>query len=181
MDNINENKAVGRLSELIALEYGLDPAYARQIRAAAALHDVGKIRIPREILDKPGELTAREFDIVKTHTTIGAEMLKDIKGGLGKMARTICELHHENYDGTGYFGKYTDELPIYIQFVRIADTFTALVSQRAYKAAWPPKEAIDYIQSKAHTHFAPELVSVLLELVRNDSRIPEIFGEAVSL
>jgi putative two-component system response regulator len=181
MDNVNENRAVGRLSELIALEYGLSPAYAGQIRVAATLHDIGKFRVPREILDKPGELTAQEFEIVKTHTAAGAEMLKSIKGGLGEMARACCMYHHEFYNGGGYFGIHTDKLPLYCQFVAIADVFLALVSsQRAYKSAWPPAEAIEYIQNKAHTQFAPELVSVFLRLVQNNRRVPEIFGEAVS-
>jgi HD-GYP domain-containing protein (c-di-GMP phosphodiesterase class II) len=180
INTFNENRAVGRMTELIALEYGFDPASAGQIRVAASLHDVGKLRIPREILDKPGELTAQEFSIVKTHTAEGAEMLKPIQGALGKIAREICLLHHENYSGTGYYGKHTDELPVYIQFVGIADIFTALVSQRSYKEPWPHIEAVDYIQRNTHTLFAPELVSVVLHLVRNDKRVLEIYGEAVS-
>jgi HD-GYP domain-containing protein (c-di-GMP phosphodiesterase class II) len=177
----NENKAVGRLSELIALDYGLDPVYAGQIRVAAALHDVGKLRVPREILEKPGQLTPHEFEIMKTHTTKGAEILSSIKGGLGEMARNCCRYHHENHSGTGYFGEYTDKLPVYIQFVGIADTFTALVSKRAYKEPWTVKEAASYIESKAHTQFAPELVSVFLRLIHNDSRVPEILGKSAGI
>jgi putative two-component system response regulator len=178
LEPFNENKAVGRLSEILALEYGAGPVYARQIGIAANLHDVGKQKIPAEILLKPGPLTAREFAVMKTHTTIGAEMLSTIKGGLGTMARACCKYHHEQYDGGGYFGLYADKLPFYCQFVAIADVFTALLCERPYKKPWPPKDATDYIQSKAHTQFAPELVCVFLNLVRNDSRVSAIFAGA---
>jgi len=172
----NENKAVGRLTELLALKYGASPAYAKQIRTAAALHDVGKQKIPDEILLKPGALTAQEFDVMKTHTILGAEMLSIIKGSLGEMARVCCMYHHEFYNGGGYFGIHTDNLPFYCQFVAISDVFTALVTERPYKEPWPPKEAIGYIQSKAHKQFAPELVSVFISLIQNDERAAAIFA-----
>jgi putative two-component system response regulator len=175
LNTFNENKAVGRLSELLALEYGASPAYAKQIRTAAVLHDIGKQKIPAGILLKPGALTAQEFGVMKTHTVLGAEMLKAIKGSLGEMARACCMYHHEFYNGGGYFGIHTEKLPFYCQFVAIADVFTALLCNRPYKQPWPPKEAVEYIQSKAHTQFAPELVSAFISLVRNDSRVPAIF------
>ena len=98
MQFTNENKAVGRLSELLALERGYSPAMARQIRSAAALHDIGKLRISAEILEKSGKLLADEFEIVKTHTTKGAEILAGIQGEIGELARHICLYHHEKRD-----------------------------------------------------------------------------------
>ena len=136
------------------------------------MHDVGKQKIPGSILNKPGKLTAQEFEIIKTHTFLGEETLRNIKGDLGEMARTCCLYHHEWFDGGGYWGKRIDSLPFYVQFVAISDVFIALVSKRAYKHAWHPDEAMDYIQNKAGTQFSPELVSVFLSLVQSDSRVP---------
>lgn len=175
MNHFNEAAAVARLSEIVALECGVHPAVVRQIRVAAALHDIGKQKIPGSILNKPGKLTGREFEIVKTHTILGAEMLAGIQGGLGEMARTIALYHHEWYDGGGYWGKHTCELPCYVSFAAISDVYVALISNRTYKTAWPEEEACDYIQNQAGTQFSPALVKTFLALVRNDSRVPEIF------
>jgi putative nucleotidyltransferase with HDIG domain len=85
MNDFNENIAVGRLSELLALERGYTPEKARQIKNAAVLHDIGKLKIPESILNKPGKLNDKEYEIIKKHTKYGAEMVSSIKGELGKM------------------------------------------------------------------------------------------------
>ena len=175
----HEDKAVGKLAEIIALECGINPAKARQIRIAASLHDIGKQKI-QHLVNKPGKLTAAEFEVMKTHTTIGAAMLKTFQGELGEMAFNIAKWHHENWDGSGYFGKRLSELPFYIEMVAIADTFTALCVQRSYKEPWPPEEALAYIQSQADIRFSPALVDIFIPLVRNDSRVKAIFESAVS-
>jgi putative two-component system response regulator len=169
-----EDKAVARLAEIVALECGVHPAITRRIRTAAALHDIGKQKIPGDILSKPGKLSESEMAIMKTHTTLGAEMLSSIQGDIGTMVRTICLYHHEWYNGKGYWGIYADELPVYVSIVGISDVFFALISERPYKDAWPPKEACDCIQSQAGTQFSPELVRVFLSLIYTDSRIPAI-------
>lgn len=171
-----ESKTVGKLSEIIALAYGTSPSIAKQIRTAAALHDVGKQRINPAILDKPSKLTLAEFEIIKTHTVLGAEMLSGIEGVLGDMAREVCLHHHEWYNGMGYWGKRTEDLPYFVPFVAIADVFTALVSARCYKAAWPPHEATDYIKKQAGTQFSPELTEVFLWLVEHDKRVSALFN-----
>jgi putative two-component system response regulator len=153
---------------------------ARQIRVAAVLHDIGKIKIPRSILDKRGKLSADEFETVKTHTVIGAEMLTSITGDIGEMARACCLYHHEYWNGGGYWGRYTNDLPFYIPMVAISDVFTALISERPYKQAWPPGEALAYIQSQAGTQFSHKLVGVFLDLIQNDSRVPAIFMEGIT-
>ncbi|MDR0294495.1 MAG: HD domain-containing protein [Oscillospiraceae bacterium] len=173
---IDEDRAVSRLSEIVALECGVHPAAARQIRIAAALHDIGKQRIAASIINKPGKLDAREFEIMKTHTALGASMLKSIQGELGEKIRLTALYHHENWDGSGYFGKYADELPVYVPIVSICDVAVALVSERPYKSAWPPREMIAYIQGKAGTQFNPALVRIFLSLIRHDNRVPAIFG-----
>jgi putative two-component system response regulator len=172
---INENMAVGRLSGLLASVYGASPDMARQIRAAAALHDVGKQKLPHALLYRPGKLEPHEFEIIKTHTVLGAEMLESVQGGLGEMARNCCLWHHEWHDGGGYFGKRMGDLPFYLPFVAVADVFTALVSERVYKQAWPPKEAMDYLKRQSGTQFDPELVKVFLWLIENDRRVPDVF------
>ncbi len=171
----NENKAVALLAEIVALEYGFYPDVAAQIKTAAILHDVGKQKIPDSILNKPGKLTEREFELIKTHTLLGAEILSTLKGSLGEMARQTALYHHEWWDGNGYWGKRTDELPCYIPIVSVADVFTALVCERPYKNAWPPEEALDYIQNQTGTQFSPALARVFIPLARNDSRVKALF------
>ena len=170
-----EEQAVARLAEIVALECGVTSAKARQIRVAAALHDVGKQKIPAEILSKPGELTAAEFEVMKTHTTLGAAMLESVQGELGIAARTIARYHHENWDDTGYWGKHLCELPHYVGIVAIADVFTALLYGRPYKQPWHLDDALAYINSMSGTQFSPALVEVFISLAQNDSRVREVF------
>ena len=174
----HEDKAVGKLAELVALECGTSPAKSRQIRIAASLHDIGKQKI-QHLVNKPGKLTDAEFEQVKTHTTLGAEMLATFQGDLGEMAQNIARWHHENWDGSGYFGKYLCELPYYIEMVAIADTFTALCVQRPYKEPWPPEEALAYIQSQSDIKFSSVLVDIFIPLVRSDKRVKAIFESVV--
>jgi HD-GYP domain-containing protein (c-di-GMP phosphodiesterase class II) len=173
----HEDKAVARLSEIVALECGVHHVTAKRIRAAAALHDVGKLKIPGSILNKPGKLTPQEFEVMKTHTALGADMLSSLQGDLGVMAKNICLYHHEHHSGAGYWGKYTDELPAYVPIVSICDVFIALISERVYKRCWPPHEALDYIQSQAGTRFSYELEYIFRAVINNDSRIPAILEQ----
>jgi putative two-component system response regulator len=173
--SFNENKTVARLSELLALTMGAPPAKARQIRAAAALHDIGKQKIPKSILNKPGELSAREFEIMKNHTLLGAEMLTSIQDDLGAIAVKIALFHHEHWDGNGYWGVPCRCLPDYVSITAICDVFTALTAKRCYKDAWPPNEALAYIQNQSGTQFSGELVGVFIPLIRNDERVSDIF------
>lgn len=120
------------------------------ISMASALHDIGKISIPGEILNKPGRLTKEEFDTMKTHTTIGADMLKNLAfhqdEPLVKEAYAICRWHHERYDGRGYpDGLKGDDIPISAQVVALADVYDALTSERVYKKAIPHEEAVRMI------------------------------------
>jgi putative two-component system response regulator len=135
------------------------------------------VKIPVEILDKPGKLTAQEFEVIKTHTKLGATILSSIQGNLGEKARQIALYHHEHYSGGGYWSKYADELPVYIPMVSIADGFVALLSDRVCKHAWPPNEAIDCIIGQAGTQFNPMLVKTFVSLIRNDNRVSAIFIE----
>jgi len=175
INNFNENRAVARLSELLALEMGVSPATARQIRAAAGLHDIGKQKIPKSILYKPGKLDAQEFEIMKTHTKLGAAMLSSIQGILGEMATLTALYHHEWKNGAGYWGVPSYYLPDYVNITAICDVFTALVTERPYKGAWPPEEALAYILNQAGTQFSDDLVGVFIPLVRNEERVSALF------
>jgi putative nucleotidyltransferase with HDIG domain len=174
----NEDKAVGMLAEVIALECGIAPAKARLIRVAASLHDIGKQKM-RHLVNKPGKLTATEFEVIKTHTTLGAAMLATFHGDLGELSRNIAQWHHEHWDGSGYYGKRLSELPSYVGMVAIADVFTALIYGRAYKQPWPPAEALAYIESHANTHFDSALVKKFVPLARSDSRVLAIFAPVI--
>ena len=139
------------------------------IALASALHDIGKIGIDEKILNKPGKLTAEEFEIMKSHTLIGASMLESLEPYqdevLVKIAIQICRWHHERYDGNGYpDGLKGDEIPIAAQVVSIADVYDALVSERVYKKAFSHEKAIEMIQSGECGVFNPLLLECLLEI-----------------
>lgn len=137
------------------------------ISTASALHDIGKINIPDSILNKPGKLTREEFEVMKTHTTIGASILKSFAfhqdEPLIRVAYDICRWHHERYDGSGYpDGLCGDEIPITAQVVALADVYDALTSKRCYKRAYSQEEAIRMILNGECGRFNPLLLDCLL-------------------
>ena len=139
------------------------------ITTASALHDIGKIGIDDAILNKPGKLTKEEFEIMKTHTLIGARMLEDMSAykdePLVKMAYQICRWHHERYDGKGYpDGLKGDEIPISAQVVSLADVYDALVSERVYKKAFSHEKAMEMILAGECGNFNPLLLECLVDI-----------------
>jgi putative nucleotidyltransferase with HDIG domain len=137
---------VTRYSILIARELGQTEDFQEIVRVSAQLHDVGKIGIEDRILKKPGALTAEEFDIMKTHTTKGANILRPVSQ-LKDMIPGI-ELHHESLDGRGYpHGLKTDEIPLLPRIIAVADTFDALTTTRPYQQARSCEEALRIIRS----------------------------------
>lgn len=140
------------------------------ITTASALHDIGKIGIDEKILNKPGKLTAEEFEIMKQHTVIGEEMLKNLEfyqdEELVRYAREICRWHHERYDGRGYpDGLVGDEIPIAAQVVSMADVYDALTSERVYKKAFSHEKAMEMILNGECGTFNPLLLECLQEIV----------------
>ena len=115
MTFFNEDKLVALLSEAIALECGMHPNVARRLRSAAALHDIGKSRVPAEILNKPGKLDKDEFEIIKTHTLEGAKIMSGIKGDFGLMVRNICLYHH--YTNKNKIQRQKEIVTILVYFV----------------------------------------------------------------
>ena len=139
------------------------------ISSTSALHDVGKISIPEEILNKPGRLSAEEFEVIKTHTTIGAKMLEELPmyrdQPMVRTAYQICRWHHERYDGRGYpDGLKGDDIPLSAQVVALADVYDALTSPRVYKAAIPHDQAVAMILDNQCGVFNPMLMECLREL-----------------
>lgn len=141
------------------------------ISLAAALHDIGKIGIDEKILNKPGKLTREEFEIMKTHTVIGADMLESLtlyqEEPLVRIARDICRWHHERFDGKGYpDGLKKDDIPLSAQVVSLADVYDALVSERVYKKAFSHEKAIQMILNGECGTFNPVLLECLLDIQR---------------
>lgn len=152
-----------KLVEKICRGLGLSEKETYNISQASVLHDVGKIHIPDHILKKPGSLSDEEFDLMKTHTLIGARILGN--STFYKTAREIARSHHERYDGSGYpDGLKKEEIPLSARIVAVADVFDALSNKRPYKPAWPQSKALDEIASQAGTQFDPDVAEVLLDL-----------------
>jgi len=128
---------------------------------AAPMHDIGKIAIPKEILHKPGKLTAEEFEIMKTHAEKGKEFLQNSKRKLLSAATIIAYEHHEKWDGTGYpRGLKGNNIHIYGRIIALADVFDALTHKRQYKNAWTIEESVNYIKSLSGVQFDPKLVTI---------------------
>lgn len=156
---------LNRLTELTDM-YKLSKEDKKQISLASALHDIGKIGIDEKILNKPGKLTEEEYEIMKTHTTIGAIMIHQVKmeedDTLIQFAYEICRWHHEKWDGRGYpDGLKGNYIPISAQVVSIADVYDALVSERVYKKAYSHKKAIEMIINGECGEFNPLLIQCL--------------------
>ena len=148
--------------------YQLDESDISLISTASALHDIGKIMIPEEILNKPGRLTEEEYATIKTHTTEGARILKGLAIGqdepLVKVAHAICRWHHERWDGGGYPDRLKgDEIPIAAQVVALADVYDALTSERCYKQSYSHEKAVDMILHSECGSFNPLLMECLKE------------------
>ena len=150
--------------------YPLSQTNINLISTASSLHDIGKISISGDILNKPGRLTAEEFEIIKGHSLMGAKMLSELpldqqEAPLVKVASDICRWHHERYDGNGYpDGLKGDEIPIAAQVVALADVYDALTSERCYKKAYSHSKALEMIFEGRCGAFNPTLLQCLLEI-----------------
>jgi HD-GYP domain-containing protein (c-di-GMP phosphodiesterase class II) len=156
---------VTRYSVLIAEEMGLDAGFLEILRVSAQLHDVGKIGIEDRILKKPGALTPEEFEIMKTHTIKGANILRPVPQ-LREMLPGI-ELHHEALNGRGYpYGLSGDEIPLLARVIAVADTFDAVTTTRPYQKAFEPTEAMRILQNLSGQRLDPAAVAALLAVLR---------------
>jgi HD-GYP domain-containing protein (c-di-GMP phosphodiesterase class II) len=172
---------VTKYSLMIATEMGLDPEFLEILRISAQLHDVGKIGIEDRILKKPGALTPEEFEIMKTHTTRGANILRPVPQ-LREMLPGI-ELHHEALNGRGYpYGLKGEEVPLLARVIAVADTFDALTTNRPYQRAHDPVEALRIIQSISGQRLDPGAVAALLAVFqRGEIRIHKSLTQPMPL
>jgi putative two-component system response regulator len=130
------------------------------------MHDVGKIAIPDHILRKPGPLDDAEWEVMKRHTTIGADLLAGSRSPVVQMGEVIARTHHERWDGDGYpAGLAGEDIPLVGRICAVCDVFDALLSPRVYKPAWPLEDVLAELERQRGSQFDPELVDVFLELV----------------
>ena len=156
---------VSTITRLLAEQLDFDADVLADIQLAATLHDLGKIGISDAILNKPGKLTPLEFDEIKKHTIIGAEILRNSTRRVFKMAKKIAIDHHEKWDGTGYpTGKIQTEICLEARIVALADVYDALRSQRSYKEPWSHDDALEYVISQRAKHFDPLVVDKFLKI-----------------
>ncbi|NHW34474.1 DUF3369 domain-containing protein [Paenibacillus aceris] len=171
-------KRVAEYSRLLALKYGMSEQEAEVVRLASPMHDVGKVGIPDAILNKPGALTKEEFEIMKTHSNLGYEMLKHSNKQVLNAAAIIAQQHHERFDGTGYpQGLSGEEIHVYGRITAVADVFDALCSDRVYKKAWELDRVLDLLKTERGRHFDPVVVDLFLEHLDEFLVIKELYKE----
>ncbi len=148
--------------------------YFRNVVMAAPIHDLGKIKIPDSILNKPGKLTPEEYEIMKKHTEYGAKVIQNSMRNVDdenyvNVAINIAKYHHERYDGTGYpEGLKGEDIPLEARIMSLADVYDALISKRPYKEAFPKEKAIEIMREGIGTQFDPELGPIFLEIVQQN-------------
>lgn len=158
----NHVKRVAFICYDLAKAYGLPDTEAEKLMFASPLHDVGKVGIPDGILNKPMKLLDQEWEVMKTHSSIGYEILKNSKRAIIQAGAIIARDHHEKWDGTGYpSGKAGEDIHIYGRIAAIADVYDALRHRRCYKAAWTQEAAMEKIISESGKQFEPALVEIL--------------------
>lgn len=154
---------MSHFSRLIAEALGAPKTFCELLLNAAPMHDIGKIGTPDAILLKPGKLDAAEWDIMRQHPRIGADIIGDDPSPLLRMARRIALEHHEKWDGSGYpHGLSGEAISVEARIVAVADVFDALTSQRPYKPAWPLERAVALLREQSGQHFWPDAVQALL-------------------
>ncbi|WP_415717089.1 HD-GYP domain-containing protein [Maridesulfovibrio sp.] len=171
-------KRMSIFCQIIAKNIGMKDSEGNILLNAAPMHDIGKIGIPDSILTKPGKLDKAEWEIMKTHTTIGGAILGEHDYDLMKVANRVVLNHHERWDGSGYpAGLRGEDIPIEGRISAIADVFDALTSKRPYKEAWPVDKACDYIWKGRGSHFDPRLVDAFKDSLDKILIIKEQYSE----
>ncbi|NQV47473.1 MAG: response regulator [Rhodospirillaceae bacterium] len=164
--------------QCLALAAGMGEQYAERILQASPMHDVGKIGIPDGILLKPGKLDADEWEIMKSHAEIGADIIGEHDSDIMRMARIIAINHHEKWDGTGYpKGIKGEDIPLEGRIASICDVFDALTSNRPYKEAWADDKALAFINDNAGSHFDPNLVKMFNDVFDDILQIKKNFAD----
>ncbi|PJZ82643.1 HD domain-containing phosphohydrolase [Leptospira meyeri] len=169
-------------SQTLALAFGYSAEQAEEILNAAPMHDVGKIGIPDHIIQKPGKLSPEEWEIMKRHPEIGAEIIGDHHSSLLKLARSIAITHHEKFDGTGYpYQLKGEKIPLEGRIIAIADVFDALTTIRPYKKAWEVDAATDFLKQESGKHFDPVLVQKFITVLPKILEIKNQWPEEIEI
>ncbi len=163
-ETANHVRRVAAMSEYLAAMIGMSVEDSRRIGLASSMHDIGKIGVPDLVLNKPGRLTSDEFEIVKTHSTIGYEILSRAGGDLFDLAALIAHEHHERWDGGGYpRGIGGESIALEARIVAVVDVFDALSHDRVYKKAWDMDRVLDFLGEERGAQFDPQVVDMFLE------------------
>lgn len=174
----NHVRRVAEYSKLLALKYGLGEEIAELIKQACPMHDIGKVGVLDEILNKPGKYTPEEYSKMKQHTTLGYQIFKDSNKLIFKAASIIALEHHEKYDGSGYpQGLKGEKIHIYGRITSLADVFDALSSNRSYKKAWEMNRIFEYIKEERGKSFDPDLVDLFFDNISEILQIKNRFVE----
>ena len=175
-------KRVSEYSGILAKQMGFSESEVHDIKIGSMLHDVGKIMVPNEILEKPGRLDDEELKIMRMHVAYGDLLLRDVPGNIMQLGAIISAYHHERWDGKGYVkGLKGDEIPRVAQLVSVADVFDALTSRRAYKKAWTLEEAYEEIVRCRGAQFSPEAVDAFIATFDQFKVVAELYqDEAVN-
>ena len=174
----NHVKRVAEYSKLLAELYGLDEKESDILFTASPMHDIGKVGIPDSILNKPGKLDDEEWKIMRKHSIIGYNILKNSKREILKAAAIVARDHHEKWDGTGYPRKIKEkEIHIYGRITAIADVFDALGSDRCYKKAWEDEEIFELLKEQKGKHFDPKLINLFFENIDKFMRIRDRYKD----
>ena len=163
---------MSKYCEALAKEIGMSDLQRELLLAASPLHDIGKIAIPDSILLKPGKLDPQEWELMKTHTTVGSELLSGSRSAFMKTAAHIALTHHEKWNGAGYpQGLKENQIPLVGRICGLCDVFDALTSSRPYKEAWSFEEAVEEIKKEKAKHFDPALLESFLNILPEIKRI----------
>jgi HD-GYP domain-containing protein (c-di-GMP phosphodiesterase class II) len=179
------NRVAGFATEIYlrwAHNHGVAPEVAKRdadvFRMAAMLHDVGKVGIDNEILKKPGKLDAAEYEVMKTHTLIGAELFHDSQSEFDTLAALVCMSHHERWDGKGYpTGLAGEAIPLWGRITAVADVYDALSCHRVYKEAWTQERVLAELKSQSGFQFDPEVVQAFFEVLPHLNQIFERYPD----
>lgn len=156
-------KRVADYMRILGEASGFDEDYVDKLSTAAMMHDIGKLMIPEEILDKPERLTDEEFAIMKSHVLYGDALLEKCPGEIMQIARTIAKEHHEKWDGSGYLGMKGEEIAYISRLMAVCDVFDALTSERYYKRGWTVEEAYNEIVGLSGKHFDPAVIELFIK------------------
>ncbi len=181
-DSGEHSSRVGELAAELAIQLGESRVWAEELRLAGRLHDVGKVGVPDSILQKPGPLTEEEFEVMKTHTTIGATVFSGSRSTLIQLAAEVAQSHHERWDGKGYPAGLTGErIPLSGRIVAVADVYDTLITVHRYKLAWSSTDAVNHVVAGRGTQFEPRIVDALVEVIAaREARAPSSIPPAAS-